>query len=45
MNAWDAFITHDLVTYVDSHYRTLPHPASRGLAVHSMGGYGALRLG
>ncbi len=41
---WDAFITRDLVHYVDAHYRTLPHRASRGLAGHSMGGYGTLRL-
>lgn len=41
---WEAFIVHDLVTYIDSHYRTLPRPASRGLAGHSMGGYGTLRL-
>jgi S-formylglutathione hydrolase FrmB len=41
---WDAFITHDLVRYIDSHYRTLARPASRGLAGHSMGGYGTLRL-
>jgi S-formylglutathione hydrolase FrmB len=41
---WEAFITHDLVRYIDAHYRTLPRPASRGLAGHSMGGYGTLRL-
>ena len=42
---WEAFITRDLVEYVDSHYRTIPQRASRGLAGHSMGGYGAIRLG
>jgi len=42
---WEAFVTHDLVSYIDSHYRTLAKPASRGLAGHSMGGYGTLRLG
>jgi S-formylglutathione hydrolase len=41
---WEAFVTRDLVRYVDSHYRTLAAPASRGLAGHSMGGYGTLRL-
>jgi S-formylglutathione hydrolase FrmB len=41
---WEGFITHDLVGYIDTHYRTLPRPASRGLAGHSMGGYGTLRL-
>ena len=42
---WEDFIAHDLVAYVDSHYRTIPHRSSRGLAGHSMGGYGAIRLG
>src|SRR6185436_3750353 len=31
--------------YMDSHYRTLVTRQSRGLAGHSMGGYGALRIG
>lgn len=42
---WDAFLTQDLVKYVDQHYRTLAKPESRGLAGHSMGGYGTLRIG
>jgi S-formylglutathione hydrolase len=42
---WEAYITKDLVGYVDSHYRTLPNAASRGLAGHSMGGYGTMRIG
>jgi enterochelin esterase-like enzyme len=42
---WEAFITKDLIAYVDGHYRTLPRPASRGLAGHSMGGYGTMRIG
>jgi len=42
---WEAFITQDLVSYVDSHYRTIPERASRGLAGHSMGGYGTIRIG
>jgi S-formylglutathione hydrolase len=41
---WEAYITRDLVSYIDSHYRTLAAPASRGLAGHSMGGYGTIRL-
>jgi S-formylglutathione hydrolase len=41
---WEAFITRDLVSYMDSHYRTIPDRASRGLAGHSMGGYGTMRL-
>jgi len=42
---WETFIARDLVAYVDSHYRTIPRVASRGLAGHSMGGYGTLRIG
>jgi enterochelin esterase-like enzyme len=42
---WEKFIAEDLVAYMDSHYRTLPARMSRGLAGHSMGGYGALRIG
>src|SRR5262249_61625687 len=35
----------DLVSYVDSHYRTIPDRMSRGLGGHSMGGYGTIRIG
>ena len=42
---WEAFVTQDLVSYIDSHYRTIPERASRGLAGHSMGGYGTIRIG
>jgi S-formylglutathione hydrolase len=42
---WEAFVTHDLVSYMDTHYRTIPDRMSRGLAGHSMGGYGTIRLG
>jgi S-formylglutathione hydrolase len=42
---WETFITHDLVSYMDTHYRTIPNRMSRGLAGHSMGGYGTIRLG
>jgi S-formylglutathione hydrolase len=41
---WETFIARELVRYVDAHYRTLARPESRGLAGHSMGGYGTLRL-
>lgn len=41
---WETYITRDLVQFIDSHYRTLATPASRGLAGHSMGGYGTIRL-
>jgi enterochelin esterase-like enzyme len=42
---WEKFIAEDLVGYIDSHYRTLAARMSRGLGGHSMGGYGALRIG
>jgi enterochelin esterase-like enzyme len=42
---WEGFIAHDLVAYIDAHYRTLPDRLSRGLAGHSMGGYGTTRIG
>lgn len=42
---WEEFVAKDLVAYVDSHYRTIPEAASRGLAGHSMGGYGTVRIG
>jgi S-formylglutathione hydrolase FrmB len=42
---FENFIAHDLVAYIDAHYRTLPNRMSRGLVGHSMGGYGASRIG
>lgn len=42
---FERFISHDLVEYIDAHYRTLPDRRSRGLVGHSMGGYGASRIG
>ncbi|MGA8044483.1 MAG: alpha/beta fold hydrolase [Terracidiphilus sp.] len=42
---FEDYIAHDVVAYVDAHYRTLPHRLSRGLVGHSMGGYGAARIG
>lgn len=42
---WEDYITEDLVSYIDSHYRTIASRASRGLAGHSMGGYGTVRIG
>jgi S-formylglutathione hydrolase FrmB len=41
---WEGYVTRDLVSYVDSHYRTIATPAGRGLAGHSMGGCGTIRL-
>ena len=42
---WEAFVARDLVTYIDAHYRSIPRREARGLAGHSMGGYGTLRIG
>ena len=42
---FEDFIAHDLVSYIDAHYRTIPDRQSRGLVGHSMGGYGASRIG
>jgi S-formylglutathione hydrolase FrmB len=42
---WETYIAEDLVAYIDKNYRTMPDRLSRGLAGHSMGGYGAIRIG
>jgi enterochelin esterase-like enzyme len=42
---FERFIAHDVVAYIDAHYRTIPSRESRGLVGHSMGGYGASRIG
>jgi len=42
---FENFIARDLVAYIDTHYRTIPVREARGLAGHSMGGYGASRIG
>jgi enterochelin esterase-like enzyme len=39
------FIAEDLVSYIDSHYRTIANRGGRGLAGHSMGGYGTWAIG
>jgi S-formylglutathione hydrolase FrmB len=41
---WEDYIAQDVVAFVDGNYRTLSAAASRGIAGHSMGGYGALKL-
>jgi enterochelin esterase-like enzyme len=42
---FESYVARDLVSYVDTHYRTLANRNSRGLDGHSMGGYGATRIG
>ena len=42
---FENFVARDVVSYIDAHYRTMPNRSSRGLVGHSMGGYGASRIG
>jgi S-formylglutathione hydrolase FrmB len=42
---WEEFIAVDLIGWVDRRYRTIASRDGRGLAGHSMGGYGTLKLG
>lgn len=42
---FEQYVSRDVVEYIDSHYRTIPKRTSRGLVGHSMGGYGASRIG
>ncbi|HZD04672.1 MAG TPA: alpha/beta hydrolase-fold protein [Longimicrobiales bacterium] len=42
---WETYVAEELVSWVDAHYRTVADRASRGLAGHSMGGYGTIRIG
>ena len=41
---YESFVAEDLVEWVDANYRTIAKRDSRGLAGHSMGGYGTARL-
>jgi S-formylglutathione hydrolase FrmB len=41
---YESMVARDLVGWVDGNFRTIAAPASRGLAGHSMGGYGTIRL-
>jgi len=40
-----SYIAHDVVNYIDQHYRTIATAAGRGISGLSMGGYGALHIG
>jgi S-formylglutathione hydrolase len=42
---WEGYVADDLVAYMDKNYRTIAVREGRGLAGHSMGGYGTLRIG
>ena len=37
---WEDFIVEDVIAFMDSNYRTIATAEGRGLAGHSMGGYG-----
>jgi S-formylglutathione hydrolase len=41
---WEGYVAEDLVSYMDKNYRTIPTREARGLAGHSMGGYGTMRI-
>jgi S-formylglutathione hydrolase FrmB len=41
---WEDFVVKEVVTYMDTNYRTIPGAASRGISGYSMGGFGALNL-
>jgi pimeloyl-ACP methyl ester carboxylesterase len=42
---WEDFIVQDVVRYMDRRYRTIRKRSGRGIAGHSMGGFGAFRIG
>ena len=42
---FENYVARDVVSYIDAHYRTIASRDSRGLVGHSMGGYGASRIG
>lgn len=42
--SWGAYVAHDLVTYIDTHYRTEAAPTARALGGLSAGADGALQI-
>jgi S-formylglutathione hydrolase FrmB len=42
---WETYITSELVAKIDREFRTHARASSRGIAGHSMGGFGAINLG
>ena len=42
---FENFIARDVVAYMDAHYRTFPQRRAAVWSGHSMGGYGATRIG
>jgi len=41
---WEDLTAIELVSYMDTRYRTVARPGARAIAGHSMGGYGAIRI-
>jgi S-formylglutathione hydrolase FrmB len=41
---WEDAIVREVVPWIDSRFRTIAAPDSRGIAGHSMGGYGAIMM-
>ncbi len=41
---WSDFTARELVAYMDKNFRTIADKEARGIAGHSMGGYGAIKL-
>ncbi|MCZ6679722.1 MAG: alpha/beta hydrolase-fold protein [Candidatus Poribacteria bacterium] len=41
---YETYIVRDLVDFIDTTYRTIPHRDSRGITGFSMGGYGSMHL-
>jgi S-formylglutathione hydrolase FrmB len=41
---YESFVAEELVRWMDANYRTIAKRDSRGLAGHSMGGYGTIRI-
>jgi hypothetical protein len=42
---WRDWIVKDVVSYIDSNYRTIPKREARAITGHSMGGFGAINTG
>lgn len=42
---WEKFATEEMIAFMDENFRTIPESDGRGIAGHSMGGYGAITLG
>lgn len=41
---WEDFLIQDVIGYIDSKFKTLPAPRSRGIAGFSMGGFSAVNI-